>query len=66
VTLLVKPLAYKGNAQRVRVGAGRTMELTWPTDKGWYDLQVTALEDCAVRHRLTGRVETGHTTNAAW
>jgi phospholipase C len=65
VTLLVKPLAYKGDARRVRVSAGRTVELTWPTDKGWYDLQVTAVEDSAFRRRLTGRVETGRTTNTA-
>ncbi|WP_337587609.1 phospholipase domain-containing protein [Actinopolymorpha alba] len=63
VTLLVKSLAYRrGDPQRIRVGAGRTIELTWPTEKGWYDLQVTAIEDPTFRRRLTGRVETGRPT----
>jgi phospholipase C len=30
----------------------------WPTDHGWYDVEVTCPDDDAFR-RLTGRVETG-------
>jgi hypothetical protein len=35
--------------------------VTWDTDHGWYDVEVTAEEDRAFRRRLTGRVENGRT-----
>jgi phospholipase C len=43
----------------VRLRPGTTRSLSWDTDDGWYDIEVTAREDPAFRRRLTGRVEDG-------
>jgi phospholipase C len=59
VTLLLRALGYDRRREEVRLRPGRTRTVTWDTDKGWYDLEVTAEEDDAFRRRLTGRVETG-------
>jgi phospholipase C len=37
----------------------QTRTLTWPTDQGWYDLEVTTAEDPTYRRRLTGHLESG-------
>jgi phospholipase C len=37
----------------------QTRGITWPTDHGWYDVEITAVEDPTYRRRLTGHVETG-------
>lgn len=65
VTLVVRPLAYRGTERRVRVAVGGRREITWPTDRGWYDLEVTAEGDDTFRRRLTGRVETGRASVTA-
>ncbi|MGH3861795.1 phospholipase domain-containing protein [Actinokineospora sp.] len=39
--------------------AGADTSLAWPTDGGWYDVEVTAAEDSTFHRRLTGRVEDG-------
>ncbi|WP_109508922.1 phosphocholine-specific phospholipase C [Nocardioides speluncae] len=59
VTLVVRPLGYEGERRRIVLAPGRTRELSWPTDRGWYDVEVTAVGDDTFRRRLTGRVETG-------
>lgn len=59
VTLAVRPLAYSGGAVTVPLAPGVSRELAWPTDRGWYDLEVTAAEDAGFRRRVTGRVSTG-------
>lgn len=42
---------------RLPVGGAQTVE--WPTDQGWYDVEVTAAQDRTFRRRITGRVENG-------
>lgn len=59
VTLDVRSGDYGDAAETVRLGPGQDNSLTWRTDRGWYDLVVTAREDESFRRRLTGRVETG-------
>ncbi|EQD83882.1 hypothetical protein N599_22980 [Saccharopolyspora erythraea D] len=39
------------------MGGAQTVE--WPTDQGWYDVEVTAAQDRTFRRRITGRVENG-------
>jgi len=56
VTLRVHPLRYKGRTWTIRLHANQRRSLTWATDHGWYDLEVTAP---GFRRRLTGRVEDG-------
>lgn len=59
VTLVLKPLRYGDEPVTVTLKPGDSRELAWPTDKGWYDLQITAAEDDSFRRRLTGRIENG-------
>jgi phospholipase C len=59
VTLRLRALGYGRHDATVRLRRGRTRTITWDTDDGWYDLEVTADEDRAFRRRLTGRVENG-------
>lgn len=65
VDLRLRPLAYAGKPQRMTLGPGGRRELTWPTDHGWYDVEVTAAGDDTFRRRVTGRVETGRATVTA-
>lgn len=65
VTLVVAARRYAGDRRTVRVPAGAHRAITWPTDHGWYDVELTATGDDTFRRRLTGRVETGRTTVTA-
>ena len=65
VTLVLAARRYAGERRTVRVPAGGHKAVTWPTDHGWYDVEVTAAEDGTFRRRLTGRVETGRPTVTA-
>jgi phospholipase C len=56
VTLRVHALRYGTRTVTVRLRPGRRRSLTWATDHGWYDLEVTTP---GFRRRLTGRVEDG-------
>ncbi|WP_199439787.1 phosphocholine-specific phospholipase C [Umezawaea beigongshangensis] len=56
VTLEVTALRYGRRSTKVVLRGGRSRSLDWATDRGWYDLEVTAPD---FRRRLTGRVEDG-------
>jgi phospholipase C len=56
VTLRVHALRYGIRSTTIRMRAGQRRSLDWATDRGWYDLEVTAPD---FRRRLTGRVENG-------
>jgi phospholipase C len=56
VTLRVHSLRYGTRSTTVRLRGGQRRSLDWATDRGWYDLEVTAPD---FRRRLTGRVEDG-------
>jgi phospholipase C len=61
VTLRLTASRY-GRANRVvRVPAGRSATVDWPTSQGWYDIRVTADGDASFLRTLTGRVEDGRT-----
>ncbi len=54
VTLQLNALGYGRRRRTLRLRPGRTRTITWDTDRGWYDVEVTADEDGAFRRRLTG------------
>lgn len=58
VTLRLKALAFGDRERSVRLRPGRSRTIEWETDRGWYDVEVTARDDHAFRRRFTGRVET--------
>ena len=55
----VLALGFGTRAVSYRVRPGTTRTVNWDTDQGWYDLEVTVLQDPSFRRRLTGRVESG-------
>ncbi|MFI7066322.1 phosphocholine-specific phospholipase C [Kribbella sp. NPDC050124] len=57
--LKVKARGYGSKTVTVELRGKQTRELDWPTDHGWYDVEVTAAEDTSYRRRLTGHLETG-------
>ncbi|MEU4601957.1 phosphocholine-specific phospholipase C [Kribbella sp. NPDC023972] len=59
LTLKVKARGYVSRTVMVELRGKQTRELSWPTDHGWYDVEVTAAEDTSYRRRLTGHLETG-------
>jgi phospholipase C len=62
VTLRVHALRYSTRSTTARLRGGHRRSLDWATDRGWYDLEVTAP---AFRRRLTGRVEDGRAGETA-
>lgn len=56
ITLRVHALRYGTRTLSVRLRPGQRRSLTWATEHGWYDLEVTTP---GFRRRLTGRVEDG-------
>ncbi|WP_249124542.1 phosphocholine-specific phospholipase C [Saccharopolyspora erythraea] len=60
ITLRLRALGYApGEEREVRLPAGGAQTVEWPTDQGWYDVEVTAAQDRTFRRRITGRVENG-------
>lgn len=59
VTLTVRALRYGTRTLTVRLRPGQQRALPWDTDRGWYDVEVTATADPVFRRRLTGRAEDG-------
>jgi phospholipase C len=55
----LKSLGFGRGERTVRLRAGRSRTITWDTDQGWYDIEVTVNEDPSFRRRLSGRVENG-------
>jgi phospholipase C len=59
LTLKVKARGYGSKTVPVELGGKQTRTLPWPTNQGWYDVEVTTAEDTSYRRRLTGHLETG-------
>lgn len=59
VTLLLTSLGYVDHQATVRLRPGQRRTVPWPTERGWYDLEVTSPQERAYRRRLTSRVEDG-------
>ncbi|OLT12857.1 phospholipase C, phosphocholine-specific [Actinomadura sp. CNU-125] len=52
-------LAYGAGTREVTVPAGGRATVDWPTEHGWYDVEVRAAGDEAFRRRLMGHLENG-------
>ncbi|SDY35046.1 phospholipase C [Amycolatopsis xylanica] len=52
-------LASDRSTRVVRLAAGRSAQVAWPTSDGWYDVRVTADGDPSFLRTLTARVEDG-------
>ena len=59
ITLRLRALGYGREEREVRLAAGGAESLQWPTDQGWYDVEVSTPQDRSFRRRATGRVENG-------
>ncbi|MCI2420485.1 phospholipase C, phosphocholine-specific [Saccharopolyspora sp. K220] len=59
ITLRLRSLGYTTHEEQVRVAAGGAQPLEWPSDRGWYDVEVTTSQDTSFRRRITGRAENG-------
>jgi phospholipase C len=59
LSVKLKGRGYGSRTINQDVRGRQTRSLTWPTDQGWYDLEVTTTEDTTYRRRLTGHLETG-------
>jgi phospholipase C len=59
LTLKVKARGYGSKTETVELRGKQTRTLPWPTDHGWYDVEVTVAEDTSYRRRLTGHLESG-------
>lgn len=60
ITLRLRSVGYTVHEEQVRVAAGGAQPLEWPTDQGWYDVEVTTPQDKTFCRRITGRAENGH------
>ena len=59
VTLSVRGHAYSDRIEEVTARPRQRRRLSWTTDQGWYDVEVTTPADPSFRRRLTGRLEDG-------
>ena len=59
LTLKVKSRGYGSKKVAIELRGKQTRSLPWPTDRGWYDVEVTVAEDTTYRRRLTGHLESG-------
>ncbi|WP_405065652.1 phospholipase C, phosphocholine-specific [Kribbella sp. NBC_01510] len=59
LTVKVNALGYGSKTVTIELRGKQTRSLSWPTDHGWYDVEVTTTDDTSYRRRLTGHLETG-------
>ncbi|NEA33541.1 phospholipase C, phosphocholine-specific [Streptomyces sp. SID13031] len=59
LTVKLKARGYGSRTINQDVRGKQTRALTWPTDRGWYDLEITTADDTTYRRRLTGHLESG-------
>jgi phospholipase C len=59
LSVKLKARGYRGKTTHQELRGRQTRKVTWPTDEGWYDVEITVAEDPTYRRRLTGHVETG-------
>ncbi|WBQ02805.1 phosphocholine-specific phospholipase C [Kribbella sp. CA-293567] len=59
LSVKLKARGYGSRTINQDVRGKQTRSLSWPTDQGWYDVEVTTAEDTTYRRRLTGHLENG-------
>ncbi|WP_308159953.1 phospholipase domain-containing protein [Arthrobacter sp. ISL-5] len=59
VSLEVRSLQYAEAAEQLVLKSGQRKKLGWPAPGGWYDVELTSVDDAGFRRRATGRDEDG-------
>lgn len=59
VTVTIEACGYGDERSQVRLRPDQARRVSWPTDHGWYDLQLSIESDPTFHRRMTGRVENG-------
>ncbi|MEU4197653.1 phosphocholine-specific phospholipase C [Kribbella sp. NPDC026611] len=59
LTVKLKSRGYTSRTTTLELRGKQSKTITWPTDHGWYDVEVTTLEDTTYRRRLAGHLENG-------
>jgi phospholipase C len=59
LTVKLKSRGYGSKTTTIELRGKQTTPLSWPTDHGWYDVEVTSPDDTTYRRRLSGHLETG-------
>ncbi|WUJ68545.1 phospholipase C, phosphocholine-specific [Kribbella soli] len=59
LTVKLKSRGYGSKATTIELRGKQTSPIFWPTDHGWYDVEVTSPDDTTYRRRLSGHLETG-------
>ncbi|MFG1622850.1 phosphocholine-specific phospholipase C [Kribbella sp. NPDC049227] len=59
LTVKLKARGYGSKTVTIELRGKQNRSLSWPTDHGWYDVEVTSPDDTSYRRRLTGHLEIG-------
>jgi phospholipase C len=59
LSLDVRSLQYAEAAEKLVLTSGQRKRLGWPAPGGWYDVELTSVDDAGFRRRSTGREEDG-------
>jgi phospholipase C len=59
VSLEASSLQYAEAAEKLVLKSGQRKKLGWPAPDGWYDVELTSVDDAGFRRRSTGREEDG-------
>ncbi|TDW94351.1 phospholipase C [Kribbella pratensis] len=59
LTVKLKARGYGSKTTTVELRGKQSRPMFWPTDGGWYDVEVTTPDDPTYRRRLSGHLETG-------
>ena len=62
LTVKLKSLGYGARTIKQDLRGKQSRSLTWPTERGWYDVEITTPQDPTYRRRLTGHLESGRPT----
>ncbi|GAB4588929.1 phosphocholine-specific phospholipase C [Nocardia sp. IFM 10818] len=57
VTSILTSRRYFGTRRAVEIASGGSHRIQWPTERGWYDVEITAPDDPHFYRRITGRIE---------
>ncbi|MGW6200547.1 phosphocholine-specific phospholipase C [Kribbella sp. NPDC055110] len=62
LTVKLKSRGYGSKTTTIELRGKQSRPIFWPTDSGWYDVEVTTPDDPTYRRRLSGHLETGKPT----
>ncbi|MGZ0146964.1 phosphocholine-specific phospholipase C [Kribbella sp. WER1] len=62
LTVKLNATNYGSKTTTLELRGKQSRPLFWPTDQGWYDVEITTPDDPTYRRRLTAHLETGNPT----